>query len=87
MSTPSRKHLTLEELVLVRRKERFDVIDNLPPEMRGLINDYGYTIVRAYVDLGVVKEKHIRHLVETVLNEFSPTRGSYSVQGIRTEVI
>ena len=36
------------------------------------------------MDVGVEKPKHIRHVVETVLNEFSPTRGSFSAQGIRT---
>jgi len=58
-------------------------IDSLPPDIRALVHEYGYTIVKTCLDLKITKAKHIRHLVETVLNEFSPTRGAYSIQGRR----
>lgn len=61
-------------------------IDEFDPAIRSLIHEYGYPVVKAIYDLGVTKPKHIRHIVETVLNEFSPTRGSYSIQGRRTQV-
>lgn len=67
-----------------RRIARMARIDAMPPEMRALVNDYGLTIVDAFHQSGVVKAKRIRNLVETVLNEFSPTRGSFSCQGVRT---
>lgn len=63
-----------------------DIIDNLPAETRALVHHYGYNIVNAFLQIGVTKPRHIKHLVETVLDEFSPTRGSYARQGIRTEV-
>jgi len=67
-----------------RRADRMAAIDRLSPEMRGLVHDYGYTVVKAFLDIGVIKPRHIKHLVETVLDEFSPTRGSFSSQGVRT---
>ena len=62
------------------------MIDGLDREMRALVHEYGWTVVKTSMDLGVRKPAQIRHLVETILNEFSPTRGSYSRQGKRTEV-
>lgn len=62
------------------RRQRMSTIDSLPAEIRGLVHNYGYNTVRAFLDCGVRSPKHIRHLVETVLNEFSPTRGSNSKQ-------
>jgi hypothetical protein len=67
-----------------RRAKRMAHIDQMTPEMRELTNDYGYNIVRSFLNCGVTKPRHIRHLVETVLDEFSPTRGSFSAQGVRT---
>lgn len=68
------------------RKRRMETIDDLPPEIRELVHDYGYTVVRALLDVGVKKPRQIKHVVETVLNEFSPTRGSYAKQGPRATV-
>lgn len=85
MSSLSRKHIPMVELIQIKRLERFEQIDNLPPDLRALTNDYGWNIVNQFMGLGVKKAKHIRHLVETVLDEFSPTRGSFSKQGVRTE--
>ncbi len=70
-----------------KRASRMKRIDELPKELRSCVHDYGLNIVNAFVDCGVKKENHIRHLVETVLDEFSPTRGSYSSQGVRTPYI
>ena len=78
------KDLTLQEKVDIKRKARMDKIDQFDPAIRSLIHEYGLTVVQTLIDLGVKKPKHIKHVVEVVLNEFSPTRGSYSAQGIRT---
>lgn len=67
-----------------RRKARFAQIDAMDEQMRAVVNDYGLNIVNAFLQHGVTKPRSIRHLVEIVLNDFSPTRGSYSCQGIRT---
>lgn len=69
-----------------RRSARMEAIDALSPDIRSLVHDYGYPTVKTCMDLGVTKAKHIRHLVETVLNEFSPTRGAFSIQGRRTQL-
>ena len=80
----SRKHLSVEELLDLRRKERMALVDAATPEMRRCIHDFGLPVVRALTSLGVQKPRHIRHIVETILDEFSPTRGAKSIQGIRS---
>lgn len=72
-----------QEIVSRRMQHRMSQIDNLPSDVRACVHEYGWTVVRALLDVGVKKPKQIRHIVETVLNEFSPTRGSYSAQGRR----
>lgn len=69
------------------RAARFAKIDSMSPELRGLVNDYGFTVVHTLQSLGVTKPNQIRHVVEAILDQFSPTRGSFSQQGIRTEVM
>lgn len=72
--------------VQAKRIARMEQVDNLPPELRELVHAYGFNVVKTCLDLGITKPRHIKHLVNCVLDEFSPTRGSYSRQGIRTEV-
>lgn len=67
-----------------RRSARMSKIDAMPPGLRELVNDYGLMTVQTLLDVGVTKPKQIRHVVEVILDEFSPTRGSKSAQGIRT---
>jgi len=78
--------LSHQEMVDKKRKNRMDKIDAFDPATRSLIHEYGMPVVECLHAVGVTKPKHVRHVVETILNEFSPTRGSYSRQGIRTEV-
>lgn len=66
-----------------RRANRMRAIDAMPAALRALVHEYGYAVVKTLRDVGVEKPKHIRHVVETVLNEFSPTRGAFSSQGTR----
>jgi len=68
-------------MITHRRQRRMEVVDALPQELRELVHEYGFYVVKSFIDIGVTKPKHIRHLVEAVLNEFSPTRGSNSSQG------
>lgn len=75
------KGMTHTEMVDFKRSARMTEIDNRPSEIRALIHEYGYTVVKTLLDVGVTKPRRIRHVVETVLNEFSPTRGSFSSQG------
>jgi len=62
------------------------MVDGLPPEIRELVHQYGLTTVKAFLDLKIREPRHIRHLIETVLNEFSPTRGAFSRQGPTTDM-
>lgn len=67
-----------------RRRARMEMIDNYPPKIRVLVHEYGLAAVKAIYDLGVKKDNQIRNIIETVLDEFSPTRMSYSSQGEST---
>lgn len=69
------------EIAQKRSARRMAAIDALPDDIRALVHEYSYTVVDAFLVLGIKKPRHIRHLVEVVLNEFSPTRGSSSRQG------
>ena len=81
------KHLNIQDVVDIKRANRMAKVDQYDPEIRALVHEYGLTVVKAIYDLGITKPSHIKHIVETVLNEFSPTRGSFSSQGIRTPKI
>lgn len=72
-----------DALVRAKRIARMDRIDKLSPDLRALVHEYGFSIVDNFMRLGVTKPKHIKHLVEIVLNEFSPTRGANSNQGVK----
>lgn len=63
-----------------RRVARMAQVDALSSEHRALVHEYGFATVKTLLDLGVKKPRQIKHVVETVLDEFSPTRGSYSKQ-------
>lgn len=75
-----------QDMVDRKRANRMRAIDDLPPEIRELVHEYGYAAVHALLVCGVKKANQIKHCIETVLDEFSPTRGSYSAQGVRKDV-
>jgi hypothetical protein len=66
-----------------RRRARMARIDAMPPEVRALVHQYGFHVVHTIMEAGVTKPAQIRNIVETILDEFSPTRGSGSAQGAR----
>jgi hypothetical protein len=72
-----------ERQLCERRKARMDAIDRLSSAERQIVHEYGYNVFCALRSCGVAKPKQMRHIVETVLDEFSPTRGSSSSQGTR----
>ncbi len=76
-----------QDVVDRKRRARMDAIDRLPADLRELVHLYGFNVVNTMQLLGVTKANQIKHAVETVLDEFSPTRGSFSSQGIRTTII
>lgn len=75
-----------EELARVRSEVRMQQIDSLPADIKALVHEYGWNLVKAYRDVGVLKARHIKHLIETTMNELSAVRGSYSKQGLRVDV-
>ena len=79
--------MPFEEVIDIKRARRMAKIDAFDPAIRSLINDYGYHVVNTIYELGITKPGQIRHIVETVLDEFSPTRGSESRQGARRSVL
>jgi hypothetical protein len=70
-----------QALVDQRRRDRMETVDGLPLEWRALVHEYGLTVVTALRCCGVTKANHCRHIVDTILNELSPIRGSFSNQG------
>lgn len=70
-----------DEVVMEKRATRMAKRDEQPAEIKALLEDYSWALVEAYLALGVTKARHIRHLVETTLNELSPVRGTFSSQG------
>lgn len=85
LSLPWRKDGPPQEFVDRRRAARMDVVDDLPEDWRQLVHDYGLSVTIAIRDSGVAKVKNARHIIETVLNELSPTRGPSSSQGRRRD--
>jgi hypothetical protein len=71
-----------QALVDMKRRKRMARVDQISPELREMVNDYGLPVVTCLMDLGVTKPNQIKHVVETILDEFSPTRGSSSHQGV-----
>ena len=69
-----------------RRRDRMTRIDAMPADMRQLVHEYGLRVVDTCTALGITKARRIRHIVEAVLDEFSPTRGTHSAQGTRAHV-
>lgn len=61
-----------------RRVARMDEIDKLPPLIKELVHEWGWTIVKSFLDCGVKKPKQINHLINTVINETRAPRGRAS---------
>ena len=76
-----------EQFVQAKRRARMERVDQFDPETRALIHQYGFNVVNSFVQCGVTKPRHIKHLVERILDEFSPTRGTFSNQGVRVALI
>jgi len=52
----------------VKRRKRMDEIDQLPRELRELVHEFNWSIVKAFLDSGVRDARKIRHLIRTVAN-------------------
>ena len=47
--------------------KRMDYIDHQPQAIRELVHEYGWSVVKAFLDCGVSKPKQIRHLIRMTL--------------------
>lgn len=80
MLTAAEKH---EKIV-----SRMQTIDALPKEVRELIHEYGYTMVRAFLDQKITKANIIWHLIQQVQRGSLDTgNGTASFQGGRAMVV
>lgn len=57
---------------------RMKTIDALPQEIRAVVHEEGFGVVKAFLDCGITKARQISHLIETV-------RGGSKEIGKRTE--
>lgn len=69
------------QLIQRRTAGRMARIDAMPKALRECVHDYGLFVVDTLLQAGVTKPKQVRHIVETILDEFSPTRQTRSSQG------
>jgi hypothetical protein len=49
-----------------RCKNRMNEIDSLHPDVRAIVHEEGWTVVKAFLDAGVRNARQIRHLIRTV---------------------
>lgn len=49
-----------------KRIKRMNRVDSMPADVRGVVHDFGLTVVDAFLQCGVTKAKHMRHLINTV---------------------
>lgn len=66
-----------------KRRARMSRVDAMPSDVRHMVHEYGLHVVNALLDSGVTRAKNMRHIVESILDEFSPTRCASSYQGPR----
>lgn len=52
-----------------RAEDRFRVIDNLSPEVRAIVHEYGWAAVKCLMDLGVTTPLRLRHAIKTIRGE------------------
>lgn len=45
---------------------RMSYIDSLPKDVRELVHEHGFTVVKAFLDQKITKASAIRHLIDTV---------------------
>lgn len=56
----------MDEVALVRVRNRMSYVDELPPRLREVVHEHGLAIVKAFIECGVTDPKRINHLVNTV---------------------
>lgn len=57
-----------------RVERRMAVIDALPRELRELVHEFGWNVVKSFMDAGVRKPSLIKHLIHTVRHDLGVER-------------
>jgi hypothetical protein len=57
------------EEVKPRVERRMALIDSQPPAIRALVHEYGWNVVKAFLDAGVTKPNQIKHCIHVVRHD------------------
>jgi hypothetical protein len=52
----------------VKRINRMNEIDRLPPDIRALVHEFNWTMIKSFLDAGVRDARRIRHLIRNVMD-------------------
>lgn len=52
----------------LRVRKRMDRVDEMPPELRACVHEFGLGLVDQFLNCGVTKPAHIRHLIKACWN-------------------
>lgn len=52
-----------------RVERRMAIIDAQPPAIRALIHEYGWNVVKAFLDAGVSRPNQIKHCIHVVRHD------------------
>jgi hypothetical protein len=55
-----------QEIIRHPDETNCDVVDRLPPLLRQAVGEYGFSVVMAFVQMGITDPKVMRHLVQAV---------------------
>lgn len=55
-----------------RRERKMSRIDGLPQPLRDCVHEFGWRIVKAFLEAGVIDARDIRILVKTIRHEDKP---------------
>lgn len=57
------------EAVKPRVERRMAVIDSQPPAIRALVHEYGWNVIKSFLDAGVTKPNQIKHCIHVVRHD------------------
>lgn len=52
-----------------RVEKRMALIDSQPPAIRLLVHEYGWNVVKVFLDAGLTKPNQIKHIIHTVRHD------------------
>lgn len=55
-----------DESAVKRSQNRMKEIDSLPEDLRHLVYEHGWSIIKAFIDSGIKKKNSINHIIYTV---------------------